>query len=145
MKEFMMLFRHVPDTSYQPSPEDMQAEIKKWNDWIGGIAAQGKFIKSDALGYEGRTITKTEVLTDGPYAEVKEIVGGYIIVKAENLEDALQLAQGCPTLEMGGNVEVRDIMVFDVQKFNYLPHKNTLVDSHKEHISSKTKPFLMCL
>lgn len=110
----MMLFRSEPaPQEFAGSPESVQAEIKRWDDWIGGIAAQGKFIKSDALGYEGRTITKTALITDGPYAEAKEIVGGYILVKADDLDDAVQLAQGCPVLEDGGKVEIRDVMVFD--------------------------------
>ena len=115
MKEFMMLFRHDPSLYQEPaSQEAAQAEIQKWNDWIGGIAAQDKFVKSDALGYVGKTLHSDGVVTDGPYAEVKEIVGGYIIVKAADMEEALKLAHGCPTLAYGGNVEVRDVMVFDV-------------------------------
>jgi len=115
MKEFMMLFRHDPSQYQEPAtPEAGQAEIQKWNDWIGGIAAQGKFVKSDALGFVGKTLHADGVITDGPYAEVKEIVGGYIIVKAADINEALTLANGCPTLAYGGNVEVRDVMVFDM-------------------------------
>jgi len=115
MKEFMMLFRNDPSSYQEPaSPEAAQAEIQKWNDWIGGIAAQDKFVKSDALGFVGKTLHADGLVTDGPYAEVKEIVGGYIIVKATDMEDALKLAPGCPVLAYGGKVEVRDIMVFDV-------------------------------
>ncbi len=113
MKEFMMLFRDEANMEEFANSEAVQAEVKRWNDWIGGIAAQGKFVKSDALGYEGRTITKNTVVTDGPYAEAKEIVGGYIIVKAADLDEAVQLAQGCPVLEDGGKVEIRDVMVFE--------------------------------
>lgn len=113
MQEFMMLFRSEINMEFQPTAEQVQAEVKRWNDWIGGIAAQGKFIKSDALGYTGRTITKDAVVTDGPYAEAKEIVGGYILIKAADLDEAAQLAQGCPILEDGGKVEIRDVMVFE--------------------------------
>ncbi|MDB3906757.1 YciI family protein [Crocinitomicaceae bacterium] len=52
-------------------------------------------------------------ITDGPYAEVKEIIGGFIVVTAENIDEATELAKGCPGLSNGGKVEVRDIMVFD--------------------------------
>jgi len=113
MKDFMMLFHSVPNMEYQPTPEDIQAEIKKWQDWIGGIAAQGKFKSTNALGYEGKTLHGDGSITDGPYAEMKEIVGGYLICSAETIEEALELSKGCPAFDTGGKVEVRDIMVFD--------------------------------
>jgi len=110
MKEFMMIFRHTPIADFQMSPEQLQASIKQWQDWIGGIAAQGKFIGTNQLGFEGKTLKPNNVITDGPYAEVKEIVGGYILVKANSIDEALTLAEGCPILLMGGHVEVRNIM-----------------------------------
>ena len=110
MKEFMMIFRMAPMGDFTPTPEQMQESIKQWQDWIGGIAAQGKFSSTNQLGFAGKTLKADGVITDGPYAEVKEIVGGYIIVKADDIDDAIKLAHGCPILFMGGNVEVRDIM-----------------------------------
>ena len=114
MKAFMLLFRHVPNPSYQPSQEDIQAEIKKWQDWIGGIAAQGKFSSTNQLGYEGKVVKPGNVITDGPYAEVKEIIGGYIIVKAESFDEAVEIAKGCPILGMDGHVEVRQFMEIEM-------------------------------
>lgn len=113
MKEFMMLFRTEQSDAPQPSPEEMQTMVNQWQDWIGGIAAQDKFVSTDALGKAGKVVHADGTITDGPYAEVKEMVGGYIIVKAENLEDAVKLSKGCPTLAIGGTVEVRDVMVLD--------------------------------
>lgn len=114
MKEFMMLFRHVPDPSYVPSQEDIQNEIKKWQDWIGGIAAQGKFDSTNQLGSEGKVVKPDGTITDGPYAEVKEIIGGYIIVKTESETEAVEIAKGCPILDTGGHVEVRAFMELDL-------------------------------
>lgn len=111
MKEFMMLFRSEPSTE-RPTPEEMQAQVALWQDWIGGIAAQGKFVGTNALGMEGKIVGSDNVVTDGPYIEMKEMVGGYIIVKADDIDDAVRLSEGCPTLSVGGKVEVRDIMVF---------------------------------
>lgn len=109
----MMLFRTEKSDAPKPSPEQMQAMVKQWQDWIGGIAAQGKFVATNALGSIGKTVQSDGIVTDGPYAEIKEVVGGYIIVKADNLEDAVKLSDGCPTLARdGGKVEVRDFMVF---------------------------------
>jgi len=110
MQEFMMIFRYTPSADVQPSPEQMQAGIQQWQDWIGGIAAQGKFVRTNQLGFEGKTLQAGNVITDGPYAEMKEIVGGYIIVKTNHLDEAMTMAAGCPIFFMGGHVEVRNII-----------------------------------
>jgi hypothetical protein len=110
MTEFMMIFRHTPMADFQMSPEQMQESIKQWQDWMGGIAAQGKFVGTNQLGFEGKTLLPNKTVTDGPYAEVKEIVGGYVIVTANSIDEAINLAEGCPILSIGGHVEVRDIM-----------------------------------
>ncbi len=112
MKEFMMIFRNEKSQD-KPSPEQMQAMIKQWQDWIGGIAAQGKFVGTNALGFQGKTIDAKGTITDGPYTELKEIVGGYIIVKSDNIDEALKLAEGCPVLTLDGKVEVRDVMILN--------------------------------
>lgn len=110
MKDFMMIFRMAAMGDFQPTPEQMQESIKNWQDWIGSIAAQGKFVSTNQLGFTGKTLKPGGVVMDGPYAEVKEIVGGYIILKADNLDEVMKLAEGCPILNEGGHVEVRDIM-----------------------------------
>lgn len=112
MKEFMMIFRTDKDMP-KPSPEQMQGMIQEWQDWIGSIAAQDKFVATNALGYQGKTVKADTTITDGPYTELKEIVGGYMIVKAKDLDEAVKLTEGCPTLKIGGNVEVRDVMVIN--------------------------------
>ncbi len=111
MKEFMMLFHSENTTNDQaPSPEQMQAMVAQWQEWIGGIAGQGKFVSTNALTPVGATVDASGVVTDGPYAEVKEMVGGYLICKTDSLEDAIKLTEGCPTLGYGGKVEVREFM-----------------------------------
>ena len=110
MQEFMMIFRTVPMEDFQPSQEQLQESIKQWQDWIGGIAAQGKFTGTNQLGLQGKTLKPGGVVTDGPYAELKEIVGGYLIVKAADLDEALEFAKGCPIFSIGGHVEIRDVM-----------------------------------
>ncbi len=107
----MMIFRSAERVE-RPTPEQMQAQVKVWQDWIGGIAAQGKFVGTNALGMEGKVVRANSMITDGPYMELKEMVGGYIVVKAENMEDAIKLSEGCPTLSYGGSVEIRDVLKF---------------------------------
>lgn len=111
MKEFMMIFRNDKDKP-KPSAEQLQGMVNDWQDWIGGIAAQDKFVGTNALGFEGQTVDLNGVVSDGPYVELKEIVGGYLICKAETLKEAIALTEGCPTLLSGGTVEVRDVMSF---------------------------------
>ena len=113
MNEFLMIFRSETPQN-QPSPEEMQQSINQWQDWIGGIAAQGKFIGTNALTPIGSTVHADGVITDGPYTETKEIVGGYLLCKASSLEEAIELSKGCPTFQNGGKVEVRQVMQFDI-------------------------------
>lgn len=106
----MMIFKSEINESFGPSPEQMQSNIQQWMDWFGGIAAQGKIFHANRLSFEGKTLKTNHVITDGPYAEVKEIIGGYVVVKAANLDEAMKLAEGCPILSHGGHVEVRSIV-----------------------------------
>ena len=111
MTDFLFVFRNDYKSMPQSSPEEMQAIMKQWMDWIGGIAAQNKLANGgNRLGSQGRVVKKGGVITDGPYTEIKELIGGYIIVKANSFDEAAELAKGCPILAEGGNVEVRDIV-----------------------------------
>jgi hypothetical protein len=110
MKEFVMLFRNAPTGDARPTPEVMQEFAKKWDTWLAGISGQGKFVSGSRLSLDGKILKPGNIVTDGPYAEVKEILGGFINVKAESLDDAFELAHGCPILLLGGYVEVRPVM-----------------------------------
>ncbi|GAB3902919.1 YciI family protein [Larkinella knui] len=116
MEKFMLIFhgQRMDETMFQAlSPEDFQAEIEKWNTWIGGIAAQGKLVGTEGLLPEGKVLTGGgKVVTDGPYTEGKEIVGGYMVFNADSFDEAISLAQGCPMFDTGGKVEVRQIQKF---------------------------------
>jgi hypothetical protein len=111
MNEFTLIFRNDQDPDVKYSPEQMQAIIDKWQNWMGGIAAQNKLSSpGNRLGFEGAVVKPNNVVTDGPYAEIKEMISGYIIVKTDSLAEAIEFAKGCPVLNMGGSVEVRSIM-----------------------------------
>ena len=110
MTDYMLLFRHALSADAQPSPEEIQASMKQWQDWIGGIAAQGKFVSTNMLSHEGKVLKAGGMVTDGPFVEIRETLGGYLTLKAESMEDALTLANGCPIFSYGGNVEIRPIM-----------------------------------
>src|SRR6478736_2092293 len=110
MEEYALIMRH-DDGKKVASPEQMQAWMKETMDWIGGIAAQNKFVAGNGLPFAGsRVVWHNNVVTNGPFGEIKETIGGYIIVKADSIEEAVEFAKGCPVLQGDGNsVEVRKI------------------------------------
>ncbi len=115
MKEFLLVFRSdVAANETQPSPEQMQELMKRWQDWIGGIAAQNKLADpGNRLGAEGKVVKSNNVITNGPFVEIKETIGGYIMVKAETLDEASALVDGCPIFAINGSVEVRRVIPMD--------------------------------
>jgi hypothetical protein len=111
MKDFLFVFRGPTPEDLKLSPEDMQASMQKWMTWIQQLNEKGRYGGGDPLLPAGKTVQgKRPVVTDGPFAEGKELVGGYIIIKAETLEEATELAFGFPDFEQQGSVEVREIM-----------------------------------
>lgn len=108
MTEFMYLYRGY---ELPASPEEMQKKTAKWMTWLKDLTDKG-YVKSlgDPLQPGGRVVkgTKKQVI-DGPYAEAKDLIGGYSIIIARDIEQALEFAQGCPIFEDDGSVEVRPI------------------------------------
>lgn len=112
MEEYLILMRlDLLTKEAQPSPEQLQVYMKMYNDWVGGIAAQDKFVGGKGLSTEGKVIKPNNVITDGPFVEIKESLAGFIIIKATNFDDALAIAKECPILKGEGNsVEVRKVV-----------------------------------
>lgn len=110
MKDFLFVYRSDNTNPPKSSPEEMQAMMQRWMDWLSGIAAQNKLTdQGNRLAGDGKVVKPSNVIADGPYMEIKESIGGYSIVKTDSLEEAVELAKGCPILNVGGNVEVREI------------------------------------
>ena len=108
MKDYLFLFRGSNASNL--SPEESQKHMKKWEDWIGGLAKAGKFKAGEPLGKEAKVIKGSKkVVTDGPFTESKEVVGGYLIVSASSLDEATDIAKGCPNYEADGSTEIREI------------------------------------
>jgi hypothetical protein len=108
MKNFMLLFRGgLPP---KDSPELIQKHMMKWPVWIESIAKQGKFVGGEQLTFDGSVVkgAKKQII-DGPFAEAKEVVGGYIIISAIDKAEAVQLSLGCPIYEYDGICEIREI------------------------------------
>lgn len=110
MDEFMLIFRHMNGKEVA-SPQQIQVWMKQTMDWIGTIAAKNKFVQGTGLPFEdARVVHSNKMVTNGPFGEIKETLGGYIIVKADSVEEAVEFAKGCPVLQGEGNtVEVRRI------------------------------------
>lgn len=113
MEEYALIMRHQ-DGGKIASPEQMQAWMKQTMDWIGSIAAQNKFVSGTGLPFDDARVIKSlngkNIVTNGPFGEIKETIGGLITVKAGSVEEAVEFAKGCPVLQGDGNsVEVRKI------------------------------------
>lgn len=113
MDEYVLLFRHE-DGMKVASPEQIQSWMKQTMDWIGGIAAQNKFVSGTGLPFADARVVTTKhaekLVTNGPFGDIKETLGGFIIVRAASIEEAVEFAKGAPVLQGEGNsVEVRKI------------------------------------
>jgi hypothetical protein len=111
MDEFMLIFRHE-DGSKVASPEQLEIWMKQTMDWIGTIAAQDKFSYGNGLLFDdAKVVHSNKTVTDGPFGDIKETLGGYIVVKAGSAEEAAEFAKGSPILLGEGNtIEVRKIV-----------------------------------
>jgi hypothetical protein len=111
MKDFALLFRYPNSGTSDLSPTEMQDLVSRWQAWIKGIDEQGKLVtRGTRLDNDGKTLRPGGVITDGPFVEIREQLGGFLVVKAENLDEATTLAHGCPALTIGGSVEVRGLL-----------------------------------
>ena len=115
MPKFMFVFRgggYAGEVSL--SPTELQQHLAKWNEWTAAMLAAGHQPVGHPLGHppSGKTVRGRErVVTDGPFAESKDLVSGTVIVEAASLQEAAELAQGCPILDLEGSVEVRPVLV----------------------------------
>jgi hypothetical protein len=115
MKEFALIFRVSDNGATQVTPAQMQDRMTSWTNWMGGIAARNQLVNGGSrLGVkESKTVRPDKSVTDGPYVEVKEFINGYIIVKTNTAEEAVEIAKDCPILYGGGKVEVRPLVTPD--------------------------------
>jgi hypothetical protein len=113
MDEFALIMRHE-DGMKVASPEQIQSWMKQTMDWIGSISAQNKFVSGTGLPFDNARVVKNtnskKIVTNGPFGDIKETIGGLIIVRAESIEEAVEFAKDCPVLMGEGNsLEVRKI------------------------------------
>jgi hypothetical protein len=110
MKEFMLIFRLKDIQDFKPTPEQIQERLN----WLAGIAAQNKLVDkgNSLLPFTGsaKTVSAGNVVTDGPYTEIKEFIVGYVIVRTETIDEAVEMAKENPIFRIGGNIEVREVL-----------------------------------
>jgi hypothetical protein len=112
MSQFLYLYRggDRPQT-----PEQSQQMMQKWMAWMQDLGANGKLKdQGNPLEATGKVVKKKTAITDGPFAEAKDIIGGYTLVETKDIDEAVALAAGCPIFETGGFVEVRPIMTMSM-------------------------------
>lgn len=111
MNEFILLFRRPAADHNTASPSEMEALTQKWYEWLGDIKAKDILVSGPTrLNPTGKVLKPGGVVTDGPFVEIKELLGGFIIIKAADMEEAITLSHGCPALTVGGSVEIRTTM-----------------------------------
>jgi hypothetical protein len=111
MEKFMFLFRggDTHPNNANDSKEAM-AYIQSWITWMQGLGQQGILVGGESLQRTGKQVNgKSKVVTDGPFIEAKEMVNGYLIVNAKDINEAVEIAKGCPIFEENGKVEVRPV------------------------------------
>ena len=112
MSEFTFLFRGRKTSG---SPEERQQHFQKWTAWFKELGAQGHLKNyGHPLESQGKVVRGKTTVHDGPYVETKDVVGGYSVIEAKDLDQATEIAKGCPILEVGGSVEVRPNQILNL-------------------------------
>ena len=113
MAQYLILLHEQPSDFSDVSPDEIQTIIAEYTAWRDGLIAKGKHVGSQKLKDEGgknlRVRNGALEVVDGPYAEAKEVVGGYFVVEAASYDEAVELSQDCPHLKYGGRIELREI------------------------------------
>jgi hypothetical protein len=112
MTRFMYLFRSNPTAYRSISPEQMQQIMKKWMDWRDVLEKNGHVKQfGERMEGTGKVIRgQAKAVTDGPYVEVKDSIQGFLFVEAQDMDQAVELAKGCPILDGDGTVEIRSFV-----------------------------------
>ena len=112
MEKFMLIFHG--GVKQNSSPQDLQANMDKWMAWIERLNKEGKYVAGDPLLPGGKLVTGKTTVSDGPYTEGKELVGGYFVINANSIDEAAAECRDYPDFEYGGQVQVRQIMQIDM-------------------------------
>jgi hypothetical protein len=112
-KSYLLLFRNAGEESHAGLSQSERAQLaSRWNKWVDSLLASGRLREGHPLALGGRVVSEPRGarVTDGPYAEAKEVVGGFLVISAPHLDAAVEIARGCPGLDHGLTVEVRELL-----------------------------------
>jgi hypothetical protein len=112
MQKFMLIFHG--GIKQDASPEELQNNMGQWMAWVDTLQKGGKYVSGEALLPGGKLVKSQSAVTDGPYTEGKEVVGGYFVIKAANIDEAVAECSNYPDFAHGGQVQVRPVMQFDM-------------------------------
>ena len=112
MEKFMLIFHG--GMKQDASPAEMEANMGKWMAWVENLNKEGKYVSGEPLLPGGKLVSGPASATDGPYTEGKEVVGGYFIINAANMEEAVAECRNYPDFDFGGQVQVRQVMKLDM-------------------------------
>lgn len=107
MEKFMFIFHG--GIAHDAAPEEMQKNMGKWMAWVEKLSKSGKYASGEPLLPGGKLVTGPKTVTDGPFTEGKEVVGGYFIVEAADYDEAVALTEGYPDFDYGGTIQVRQV------------------------------------
>lgn len=109
MKKFILLIRGE-DRFASLSPAEMQETIQRYSNWAKKLRTEERLVDAEGLDQGGKILVGQDgVVTDGPFPETKELVGGYYIYNADSLEHAIEIGKECPALAYGGSIEIRPV------------------------------------
>ncbi|MEM8896319.1 MAG: YciI family protein [Bacteroidota bacterium] len=112
MKTYLILLREDLQTINNMTEEEAMEEIATYQKWVDELTQSGNHVSSEPLTDEGFLVSDTQVVSDGPFIEAKDAISGYFIIKAENHEQAIEIAKSCPLVTNGGTVELRPVMEY---------------------------------
>lgn len=114
MKEFMLIFIGTDYEAEDFSPELMEKQMGRWFAWVDKLQKEDLYVGGEALQSRAKRVSgPNQVVSDGPFVETKELVGGYFIIKARDWDHAISLTSDYPDYDFGGLVEIREVVVFD--------------------------------
>jgi len=113
MSKFMLMLFDNPAQDVNLSPQQMQQVVAEYKQWAEQMARQGKLVGGDKLAEHGGKLLRGSagklIITDGPFAEAKEVLGGYFVINANSLDEAVELSKSCPHIKYGSSIQVRQV------------------------------------
>lgn len=109
MDKYLLIFRGGDPEESGLSPEELQQSMQRWREWVASMTEQGIYLAGEALEPGGRVVSSPSLVSDGPFTESKELVGGFMLLQVKDEAEAIAQAKNCPIFDVHGQVEVRAI------------------------------------